>query len=156
MKTLFKLLLALCLGVACTAVQAQGCTASASTLSFGVYNPQASGNVDNTGNITVTCQATISLLVSYTVKLSAGNSALFSQRKLTGTTTPMNYQVYLDSTRSTIWGDGSTSTSFILDGYLLQVLTPVVKQYTVYGRIPGSQNVAAGAYTDTLTILVTY
>ncbi|WDZ94330.1 spore coat U domain-containing protein [Herbaspirillum sp. WKF16] len=156
MKTLFTLLLMLCLGAACATAQAQGCTASASTLSFGTYNPQSSTPVENTGNITVTCQATISLLITYTVKLSAGNSGAYAQRKMLAGTSAMNYQAYLDATRSTIWGDGSSSTNYILDGYLLQVLTPVVKTYTVYGKIPGSQNIAAGSYTDTLTILVSY
>ncbi|MBP0600512.1 spore coat protein U domain-containing protein [Herbaspirillum sp. LeCh32-8] len=156
MKTLFTLLLTFSLGIACNATQAQVCSAASTSLNFGTYNPQSSSNLDNTATVTVTCQATLSLLMIYTVKLSAGSSGSYSQRKMLSGANTLNYQVYGESTHTTIWGDGTSSTGYISDGYLLQVLTPVVKSYTAYGRAPGSQNVKAGSYTDTLTILVTY
>ncbi|NUU03512.1 Csu type fimbrial protein [Herbaspirillum robiniae] len=157
MHMLFKLMIAIALALAASASQAQQiCSASATTLSFGTYDPQSSANIDNTATITVSCQATISLLIAYTVKLSSGNSGAYSQRKMLNGTTPLNYQVYQDNARTSVWGDGSSSTTYITDGYLLQLLTPVVKQYTAYGRITGSQNVKAGAYADTLTILISY
>lgn len=156
MKMLFRLLITLCLAAAGSTAQAQICSASATSLNFGIYNPQSSSNVDNTATISVSCQATLSLLMIYSVKLSSGSSGSFAQRKMLSGANTLNYQVYDDSARSTIWGDGTSSTNFITDGYLLQVLGPVVKTYTAYGRTPGSQNAKAGAYTDTLTILVTY
>jgi len=143
--------------LACTPVQAQQiCSSATNPVAFGLYDPQSSAHVDNTGSITVTCQATVSLLIGYSVKLSAGSSGAYSQRKMLSGTNSLNYQVYTDAARTSIWGDGSSSTGFIADGYLLQVLTPVVRTYTVYGRVPGSQNVKAGSYLDTLTVLITY
>lgn len=150
------LLALLCLGAATPAAAQTLCSASSSPVAFGLYDPQSSNNFDNTGTITVTCQATASLLIGYTVKLSAGNSGAFSQRKMLSGVNTLNYQAYIDAARSSVWGDGSSSTTYVSDGYLLQILTPVVRNYTVYGRIPGSQNVKAGSYVDTLTILITY
>ncbi|MBG7617846.1 spore coat protein U domain-containing protein [Herbaspirillum sp. AP02] len=138
-------------------VQAQQiCSSASNPVAFGLYDPQSSAHLDNTGNITVTCQATVSLLIGYTVKLSAGSSGAYASRKMLSGANSLNYQVYTDSARTSVWGDGSSSTGFIADGYLLQVLTPVVKSYTVYGRVPGSQNAKAGSYLDTLTVLITY
>lgn len=134
----------------------QVCSSASNPVAFGLYDPQSSAHLDNTGSITVTCQATVSLLIGYSVKLSAGSSGAYSQRKMLSGTNSLNYQVYTDAARTSIWGDGSSSTGFIADGYLLQVLTPVVRTYTVYGRVPGSQNVKAGSYLDTLTVLITY
>ena len=151
-------ILALLLVAGTPAGAQQVCSASSSPVSFGLYDPQSSATIDNVGSIsdTVAWQVTVSLLMAYTVKLSSGNSGALSQRKMLSGANSLNYQVYTDAARSNIWGDGSSGTSFISDGYLLQVLTPVVKHYTVYGRVPGSQNVKAGSYLDTLTILITY
>ncbi|WP_180937443.1 Csu type fimbrial protein [Herbaspirillum seropedicae] len=149
-------ILALLLVAGTPAGAQQVCSASSSPVSFGLYDPQSSATIDNAGSISVTCQATVSLLMAYTVKLSSGNSGALSQRKMLSGANSLNYQVYTDAARSSIWGDGSSGTSFISDAYLLQVLTPVVRHYTVYGRVPGSQNVKAGSYLDTLTILITY
>lgn len=157
MNYLAKPLLAAILALASWNANAQLCTAAASSISFGTYNPQSSANVDNAGTITVTCQAILaSLLIAYNVQLSAGSSGSFSQRKMLNGTNTMNYQVYSNGTHTTVWGDGTASTSYITDGYLLQLIGPVSKTYQVYGRIPGSQNVQAGTYIDTLTILITY
>lgn len=143
--------------LACAPVQAQQiCSSATNPVAFGLYDPQSSAHLDNTGSITVTCQATVSLLIGYTVKLSAGSSGAYAQRKMLSGANSLDYQVYTNSARTSTWGDGSSSTSFITDGYLLQVLTPVVKTYTVYGRLPGSQNAKAGSYLDTLTVLITY
>lgn len=134
----------------------QLCSAASNPVSFGLYDPQSSSHLDNTGSITVTCQATASLLITYTVKLSAGSSGAYAQRKMLSGANSLNYQAYTDAARTSVWGDGSSSSSFVTDGYLLQVLTPVSKTYTVYGRVPGSQNAKAGSYLDTLTVLITY
>ncbi|MCA1324011.1 spore coat U domain-containing protein [Herbaspirillum sp. alder98] len=157
MKTLLKLLFAATLSLLSLQAQAQLCTASATPISFGQYNPQSSANIDNTGTITVTCQAVVaSLFIIYNVQLSTGSSGAYSQRKMLNGTTPMSYQLYTSSAHSIVWGDGSSGTQQVSDGYLLQLIGPVSKNYTVYGRVTGSQNVKAGAYTDTVTILITY
>lgn len=156
MKILLKVLFSATLALLSLQARAQLCTAASTSIAFGQYDPQSSSTIDNAGSITVTCQATISLLILYNVQLSTGVSGAYSQRKMLNGTAPMNYQIYTNAARTTVWGDGTSSTQYITDGYLLQVIGPVSKSYNVYGRIPGSQNVKAGAYTDTVTILITY
>jgi spore coat protein U-like protein len=136
--------------------QAQTCTVSSTTLAFGTYDPKSNLASSSTGSVSVTCQATISLFVSYTVKLGGGGSGSITARKMTTSGSQLNYQVYQDALFTQIWGDGTSSTSFYSGGYLLAVLVPVTTTYVAYGQIAALQNVYAGSYTDTLTILLTY
>jgi spore coat protein U-like protein len=157
LRNLFRLAVLLFAGLCNVSnAQAQACIASATPVSFGLYDPKASSPSDITGSVSVTCQATIALLVAYTVKLNGGASGNIAARKMIITGSQLSYQIYTDATRATVWGDGSGGSAFNAGGYLLSVLVPVTQTYTAYGRIPALQNVYAGSYQDTLTILVTY
>lgn len=136
--------------------QAQACNASSVPVAFGNYDPKAALPSETTGTVTVVCQSTVGILVAYSVKLNGGGSGNISARKMITAGSQMAYQVYMDAARTLVWGDGTGGSSFNIGGYLLAVLVPVTTNYTVYGRITALQNVYAGAYTDTLTILVTY
>jgi len=65
------------------------------------------------------------------------------------------YNLYTDSARTSVWGDGSSGTAKVSDGYLLGLFT-VAKDYPVYGRIPELQNAAVGSYLDTVVVTVNY
>lgn len=67
----------------------------------------------------------------------------------------IEYNLYTDSTRTTLWGDGSAGTSYVSDGYLLGLLT-VSRNYPVYGRVPAGQNLPAGVYSDVVVVTVDY
>jgi spore coat protein U-like protein len=136
--------------------QAQTCTVSATTMAFGTYDPKSNIASTTTGNVSVTCQATVSLLVSYSVKLGGGGGGSITARKMSTSGSQLSYQVYKDALLTQIWGDGTSGTSYYTGGYLLAVLVPVTTIYVAYGQISALQNVYAGSYTDTLTILVTY
>ncbi|HUZ63669.1 MAG TPA: spore coat U domain-containing protein [Acetobacteraceae bacterium] len=139
------------------AARAQTCTAAASAVAFGVYDPGTGAPTDTTGTVTVTCSALISLLVSYTITLTTGGGGSFAARSMAGPLAPrLAYQIYADAARTRIWGDGTGGTSTVTDGYLLQLLGPVVRQYTMYARIPAGQLVSAGTFGDTVTVVVTY
>lgn len=160
MKTLRARLGMVLLLLACLAgsgqAQAQTCNVSSLPVSFGTYDPKASLPTDITGSVSVTCQATISLLVAYTIKLSAGTSGNMLARKMAGSGFQLAYQIYRDPTFTQVWGDGSSGTYINNGGYLLAILVPVTINYIAYGRITALQNAYAGSYVDTLTILVTY
>lgn len=133
------------------------CTIAATTagVAFGSYNPFSAANNDSTGHIDVTCTAVLAGTGSYTIALNAGHGS-FANRQLMSGVNFLNYNVYADSARSQIWGDGiGGGTVMVSDTYNI-LLLPVTRSYTVYGRIPGSQNKPAGTYSDTLTITVTY
>jgi spore coat protein U-like protein len=62
----------------------------------------------------------------------------------------LNYELFRDSARTLNWGNTiGTDTVAGTGNGLAQTLT-------VYGRILGSQLVAPGAYTDTVTATLTY
>jgi len=137
------------------AAHAQGCSTSATAAAFGTYQPLAGTTATTTSTVTVTCTALVSLLISYTVQLNAGGSGSFSTRKMAGPSWNLNYQLYMDAGYTQVWGDGTSGTSYVTDGYLLGVGS-VTKNYTAYGRVPASQSVGPGAYTDSITVLLTY
>ncbi len=61
----------------------------------------------------------------------------------------MSYNLYRNAARSEIWGDG-TNGSFIQSGSGAGANVP----WPIYGRLPGSQNVSVGTYTDNITVTV--
>ena len=133
------------------------CAVSATPVSFGTYDPTNPTAVTPTGSISVSCQliSGVSLLVGYTITLSTG-SGNYSARKMVGTATPLAYNLYLDGGWTQVWGDGVTNGTFSkTDGYLLGVGT-VVLSYTVYGKMPARQLVAAGGYSDNIVVTISY
>lgn len=135
---------------------AQACQTSATGAAFGNYDPTAAAPVTTTATVTVTCQAVIQLLIGYTISLSPGLSGSQTARKLMSGSDSISYQLFADSNMSQIWGDGNGGTVTKIDGYLLAILGPVVRNYTAFGRITARQNVSPGSYSDTLTVLLVY
>ena len=88
----------------------ESCSVSAQPTAFGSYNPTSGAVLDTTGQITVTCTAVLSIAVSYTISLSAGGSGSATARRMSGSSATLPYNLYTDSTRSTIWGNGTGGT----------------------------------------------
>ena len=131
------------------------CTVTATGISFPAYASPGSTNSDGVGDIAVTCHADLLAGVSsYTIAINAGSGA-FANRKLISGANFLNYNLYTDSTRSIVWGDGTGGTQMVSDSYLI-LLTPTTRHYTPYGRVPGNQNKPAGTYIDTVTVTITY
>jgi spore coat protein U-like protein len=141
-----------------SAANVASCAISATSISFGAYDPTSSTPVTPTGSISVTCNLVsgFSLLIAYTITLSTGSSGSYLTRKMTGTATPMSYNLYTNSGMTQVWGDGVTAgTSADSGGYLLG-LGSVVLSYTVYAKLPAQQLVAAGIYADNITASISY
>jgi len=131
------------------------CVVSTTTVAFGVYNPASASNTDSTGAVSVQCTST----TTYTVALDAGSNPgtagnVNTRQMLAGASNLLPYQLYLDSARSTVWGNGTsgslnpTSGTFTGNGS--------AQSYTVYGRITPGQYVAPGSYVDTVVATVSY
>ena len=132
--------------VAVTATVQATCLVSATSLAFGTY---AGLQVDATSTVSVTCTNT----TPYNVGLNAGlaTAATVTTRKMTGPTSAvLSYSLFSDTAHTTNWG--STVSTDTLAG----VGTGAVQALTIYGRIPASQFVTPGAYTDTITATVTF
>jgi spore coat protein U-like protein len=128
-------------------IQAQCLINSASNLSFGTRGVLIA-NVDQTSTIVVQCTDT----TTYDIGLDAGTGAgaTVGTRKLTGGGATINYRLYSESTHTTIWGNTVSTDTVSATG------NGAAQTYTVYGRIPAQTTPAPNAYSDTITITVTY
>ncbi len=152
LRTVLKyLLLTVCL--AFLAGNAHGaCTVTTTGASFGSYNTLSTTALDTTGQITISCT---NFLQVVTVDIGRSSySGTFNPRQMqlaTGSDL-MNYNLYTNATRTNIWGDGTGGTSNVIR--LVFRNNPVT--LTAYGRIPASQDISTGAYSDTLVVTITY
>ena len=133
-----------------TASVAAQCNVSAATLAFGAVNPLSS-QVDATTTLTVNCTKNS----SYTVGLNAGvtTGTTIAQRLMANGANTMQYNLYTNSARSSIWGNSSGSWVSGTGAGLGTAQT-----LTVYGRVASGQtNLAVGNYQEnTITVTVTY
>jgi spore coat protein U-like protein len=120
---------------------------SASTLNFGTQGVLAT-NVDQTSTLQVTCTNT----TPYNIGLDAGtgSGATVATRKLTSGGATVNYTLYSDSGRTTVWGNTVSTDTVAGTG------NGTGQSFTVYGRIPTQTTPAPGNYADTITVTVTY
>jgi spore coat protein U-like protein len=128
-------------------IQAECLINSASTLNFGTLGV-LSANVDQTSTIQVQCTNT----TPYTIGLDAGTGAgaTVATRKLTGGAATVNYSLYSNAGRTTVWGTTIGSNTVASTG------TGAAQSFTIYGRIPAQTTPAPATYTDTITVTVTY
>jgi spore coat protein U-like protein len=124
------------------------CTIDPATLAFGNYD--ATANVDVSTNITVRCTSGS----SYWVGLGPGSNASGSARRMANGGNFLTYELYRDSNRTQVWdnADPAPATPHLSAG------NAGYSAYTtpVYGRIPASQIVPIGAYTDSVVMTVNF
>lgn len=128
------------------------CVVSTTALAFGNVDVTGGSNVDGTGGLSVTCTKD----TGWTATADEGGStgATLATRKLTDGTNFLNYALYTDSARTTVWGDGTTAGA---DGTFTGIGTGSAQASTIYGRIPSGQtSLPAGDYSDTVNVTVTY
>ena len=129
----------------CAAVPAgAGCSMGIINVVFGTYNTLSASSLDGAGSVGVTCDVTS----SFQVALSKGQGS-FAARQLQSGVNVLYYNLYTDALRSLIWGDGTAGTTLV-SGSGTSVM------YTVYGRIPGGQNLPAGSYGDSITVTLDF
>jgi spore coat protein U-like protein len=135
-----------------TANVAAQCNVSAANLAFGAVDPLG-GNVDQSTTVTVKCTKNS----AYTVGLNAGATAgaTIAQRLMANGADTMQYNLYTDAGRATVWGNTAAAPAWV-SGTGAGLGTAQV--LTVYGRVPtGQTNLAVGSYTETaVTVTVTY
>lgn len=135
--------------IICGDAWSQSCTVSTIAVNFGSYIISDAAPSDATGNVDVTCDPGI----PYTVKLDAGQNSGggFNPRKmqLSDGVDTLNYNLYRDSAKTEVWGDGTGNT------YVqTRVGSGGTAHLTVYGSVPAGQNVRAGLYTDAVTVIL--
>ena len=129
--------------------EAGHCSISATSVSFGSYDVFASTPTDTTGTVSFTCSGNADV----TITLSKGASSSYNPRTLNGGADTLNYNLYKDAARTTVWGDGTGSTSTHTQ---TNVPNNTAQNLTIYGRIPASQDVRAGTYNDSVTVTIDF
>lgn len=131
------------------------CSVTANALDFGDYTP-AAGALTGSSTVSVRCTKN----TGYTVALNAGTTSggSIAQRlmKHTSTTDTLQYNLYTTAALTTVFGDGTGgSVTSAGTGSGMGTATAI----TVYGSLPDSaanQAALTGAYSDTITVTVTY
>ena len=133
-----------------TSVVKKCTTLTGGSISFTAYVPDATAANDAATTVSVKC--TKGTPVSISMDKGEGNGATEGARLLSSddTTDTLEYSLYQNSARSILWGTDSDAASFNGDG-LLSTTT-----LNVYGRIPALQDVAPGAFTDSVLVTLTY
>lgn len=129
------------------------CTVSGTVLSFGgAIDPLSSAvPLDASSSLSVQCTNTTPYAISLNAGTHAGGPSNFSARAMTSGSNSLAYQLYVDSGRSSIWGDG-TGSSATSSG----TGTGSTQTIPIYGRISSLSGVVPGSYTDTVTVTITY
>ena len=129
---------------------------SVSGANFGTYSPMSAIANDTVGAIALPCPSTkllkkkiIPLNNSVTITVSAGNSGDYQHRYLRSGQYKLFYNLYVDPSRTLVWGDGTEDTQKI-------VMADCDGEVNIYGRMPPRQNIGAGQYSDNLIVTFTY
>jgi spore coat protein U-like protein len=129
-------------------LQAECRLTSVSDLAFGT-----SGVIQSAINATSVLGVQCTNTTPYNVGLGAGagSGATVTSRKMTaGAGSTVNYQLFRDTAHTQAWGDTvATNTASGTGNGGIQTLT-------VYGVVPAQTTPAAGNYTDTVQVTVTY
>ena len=126
------------------------CTIVTADLAFGTYDPFSVPNLDVDTTVTITCTSGVIVPVDLSNGSNFGVGP--TRRMLSGVANYMNYQIYTDAARTSIWGSGITGGSTVT-----RTGTGAADPITAYGRIPAGQtSLPAGAYSDTVTATVTF
>lgn len=143
--------------VVVTASIPPSCTIGTAAIAFAAYDPvndHALVPDDQTGDIVIRCTKGAS---GITVGLGNGANNSGNQRRMVNAvdpTTTLEYQVFKEPGRTTIWGPGDggqVRSGPDLDGTGTNVIV------TMYGRIPPHQlQATAGTYTDTLVSTILF
>lgn len=148
-KFLCSLSLGLAVALAWSLPAMAVCTISTTAVSFGTYNVFSAVDLDSTGTVTYRCGTERNI----TITLNRGGAATFNPRQMLKGSEALNYNLYRDAARTTIWGDGTSGTQVYSDAN-----PPNNQNVTVniFGRIPAGQDVTAGSYTNTITATINF
>jgi spore coat protein U-like protein len=136
------------LGVSATV--AKNCSITTTAVAFGAYDPVVANAVaprDGTGSVVVTCTKGAGTRID----LGLGANAAGTVRRMTGGGDFLTYELYTTTARTTVWGSGAVA------GLTIPVApSRAARTFTVYGRVPGGQDVTAASYADTVVATINF
>ena len=136
------------LGVSATV--ARNCSITTTAVAFGAYDPivaNATAPLDGTGSVVVTCTKGAGTRID----LGLGANAAAAVRRMAGGGDFLTYELYTTTARTTVWGSGATA------GLTIPAApSRAARTFTVFGGVPGGQDVTATTYADTVVATINF
>lgn len=152
MNRFAKALAAVLLSSQFAAAQA-GCFVSTGSMSFGAYDVFDTLPRDSMATLTVSCDQSPPTDAIIAIGPSAKSGGILTrQMQLVSGTDRLNYNLFIDASRTQIWGDGTSAGTTV---QLKKVTKNSPQSAPVYGRINAGQDVSAGPYSDSVLVTVT-
>jgi spore coat protein U domain-containing protein, fimbrial subunit CupE1/2/3/6 len=85
------------------------------------------------------------------IDLGLGANASGTIRRMTGGSDFLSYELYQNTTRTTVWGAGAAAGQTIAAAPNKNPRT-----FTVYGRVAAGQDVTAASYNDTVVATINF
>lgn len=126
------------------------CTISASTIDFGTLTSLTSTQ-NSSGSLGVNCSSSSPYTIAMSAGTIAGNTIAARKMGLNGAGAGVvSYQLYRDGYGTTLWGDGTTGSTYVGTG------AGSLQSIPVYAQMPIQTTPPVGIYKDTVTATITY
>jgi len=125
--------------LAAPAARAASCTVSTTGVAFGAYDSLGAASLDSSGTVSWSCDTSSTL----TIAIGRGSSSTYLPRRLSSGLSLADYNLYLDASCSTIWGDGTEGTSTWTGSGTAGIIP-------IFGRVAPRQPLPAGSYAWTI------
>lgn len=137
------------------------CNVSTTGVSLGSYTPNQAAALDSVGTVVIECAKdaldALPTTVNYGLEMGRGAGSSFAPREMKSGANKLNYNLYRDASRISVWGDATGGTTSVNATLRLQApLGTASASHSVYARIFGGQNAVPGAYSDALLVTVVY
>jgi spore coat protein U-like protein len=127
---------------------ALGCVASATPIAFGIYQPLHPDDGVSVSTITYSCTGVKGRV---RIGLSRGDSGNFARRVMHQGNRKLEYNLYMDATLLSVWGDGSGGSEvYIANAPANNAPVSLI----VYGRISSRQDAHFGMYQDNVLVTI--
>lgn len=133
-----------------------GSTEGTATPTYKLHFPLASGTTTALTDAYTTIEVTCSAGVTYDVTADDGLHPVSGSRQMKKVDAPgtyLNYQLYQDAGRTTVWGGWPNS---IVGGTAISKpsVAGTTETIQIFGRVPAGQALTAGSYRDIVTLEV--
>jgi len=128
--------------------QAQNCTVTSASGSYGNVNVLSGASNDSTSTFTVTCTGHKNNTVRLCIEMGAGSPTDAGKRALSNGTKFLDHEFYSDSSRTQLWGSwGAVVTAYgtggVTQNLALGATGSANQTLTVYARVLANQQTAA-------------
>ena len=129
---------------------------SVTDIPFGAYDVFNFNDLDAQNKVVVRCKDSQAQTISVQVQLSTGNGNSYTPRSMSNGSDTLNYNLYRNSNRTKVFGDGTSGTYTVTKKLKLKANKWKRFRKKIFGQIPAQQDVEVGLYTDTVVVTIVY